>query len=165
MTFDTVSWKFISKTLDYINFGESIKNGYIFFRKEQKQLFYKLGSCLTSFIKNGAADKAIHCHHIYISFMCKCSWKNVTKNINIKGIVINNKEMKICQYAHNTQILLDGTEQSLKENLQILSKFLNLSGLKINEEKPGAIWIGAKSNSNNKLCKDQCCQINLQTLV
>ena len=136
----------------------------IFFRKEQKQLFYKLGSCLTSFIKNELQTRQ-SIVTIYISFMCKCSWKNVTKNINIKGIVINNKEMKICQYADNTQILLDGTEQSLKENLQILSKFLNLSQLKINEEKPGAIWIGAKSNSNNKLCKDQCCQINLQTLV
>ena len=26
--------------------------------------------------------------------------------------------------------------------------------LKINEEKTRAIWIGAKSNSNNKLCND-----------
>ena len=62
--------------------------------------------------------------------------------------------MKISQYADNTQILLDGTEQSLRESLQILSKFYKLSRLKINEEKTRAIWIGAKSNSNNKLCKD-----------
>ena len=47
--FDTVSWKFISKTLDYFNFGESIKNGYIFSRKEQKQVFYRMGSCPNSF--------------------------------------------------------------------------------------------------------------------
>ena len=51
-------------------------------------------------------------------------------------------------------ILLDGTEQSLRESLQILSKFYKLSGFKINEEKTRAIWIGAKSNSNTKLCKD-----------
>ena len=38
--------------------------------------------------------------------------------------------------------------------LQILSKFYKLSGLKINEEKTRAIWIGAKSNSNDKLCND-----------
>ena len=36
------------------------------------------------------------------------------KNINIKGKVINNKEMKISQYADNTQIFLVGTEQSLR---------------------------------------------------
>ena len=62
--------------------------------------------------------------------------------------------MKISQYADDTQILLDGTEQSLRESLQILSKFYKLSGLKINEEKTRAICIGAKSNSNNKLCED-----------
>ena len=67
--------------------------------------------------------------------MCRSSWTNVKKNINIKGIVINNKEMKISQYADDTQILLDGTERSLRESLQILSKFYKLSGLKINEEK------------------------------
>ena len=35
-----------------------------------------------------------------------------------------------------------------------MSKFYKLSGLKINEEKTRAIWIGAKSNSNDKLCND-----------
>ena len=54
--------------------------------------------------------------------------------------------MKISQYADDTQILLDGTEQSLRKSLQILKLFYNLSGLKINEEKTRAIWIGAKSN-------------------
>ena len=62
--------------------------------------------------------------------------------------------MKISQYLDDTQILLDGTEQSLRESLQILSKFYKLSRLKINEEKTRAIQIGAKSNSNNKLCED-----------
>ena len=32
----------------------------------------------------------------------------------IKGKVISDKEMKISQYADDTQILLDGTEQSLR---------------------------------------------------
>ena len=67
--------------------------------------------------------------------------------------MFNNKEMKIRQYADDTYILLDGTEQSLKESHQILSKFYNLSRLK-KEEKNRAIWIGAKSYSNYKLCTD-----------
>ena len=49
--------------------------------------------------------------------------------------------------------MLDGTEQSLRESLQLLSKFYSLSGLKING-KTRAIWIGEKSNSNTKLCED-----------
>ena len=62
--------------------------------------------------------------------------------------------MKISQYVDDTQIPLDGTEQSLRVSLQILSKFYKLSWLKINEEKTRAIWIGAKSNSNIMLCED-----------
>ena len=63
--------------------------------------------------------------------MCRSPWTDVKKNINIKGKVINNKEMKIRQYEDDAQILLDGTEQSLRESLQTLSKFYKLSGLKI----------------------------------
>ena len=91
----------------------------------------------------------------YIFLLCaEVLGQMLRKNINIKGIVINNIEMKISQYADDTQILLDGTEQSLRESLQILKFFNNLSGLKINEEKTRAIWIGAKSNSNVKLCEE-----------
>ena len=57
-------------------------------------------------------------------------------------------------YKHSIIIIYYGTEQSLRESLQILSKFYKLSGLKINEEKTRAIWVGAKSNSNAKLCED-----------
>ena len=44
------------------------------------------------------------------SFMCRRLLTGVKKNINIKRIVIDNKEMKISQYANDTQILLYGTE-------------------------------------------------------
>ena len=47
------------------------------------------------------------CHHIYI-FMCRSSWTNVKKDINIKGIVINFKEMQISEYADDAIIFLDG---------------------------------------------------------
>ena len=47
---DTVSWKFISKTLYYFNFRESFKNGYIFFRRGRKQAYYRIGSCHSVFL-------------------------------------------------------------------------------------------------------------------
>ena len=58
--------------------------------------------------------------------MCRSSWTNGKKNINIKGKVINNKAMKISQSTDDTQILLDGTEQVLIEKPSIIVQILLL---------------------------------------
>ena len=73
---------------------------------------------------------------------------------NIKGIEINGKEHRLSQYADDTQIFLDGTEESLRRTLTILTSFYSMSGLKINVEKTKAIRIGISSNSKRQLCKD-----------
>ena len=78
----------------------------------------------------------------------------VRKNKNIKGIKINNKEYKISQYADDTQLLLDGSEKSLRNTLEMLYIFYIMSGLKINIEKTKAIWIEVLSNSERKMCGD-----------
>ena len=72
----------------------------------------------------------------------------------ITGININGKEFRLSTYADDTQIFLDGTEQSLKEILSVLKKFYSMSGLKINVEKTRAIWIGSLSHSNRQLCRE-----------
>ena len=152
--FDTVSWTFISKTLDYFNFGESIKKWIHIFQKGAETSILQNGLMSEFFLLKRGCRQGDPLS-LYIFLLCAdVLGQIIRKNINIKGIVINNKEMKISQYADDTQILLDGTERSLRESLQILSKFFKLSGLKINEEKTRAIWIGAKINSNDKLCND-----------
>ena len=45
------------------------------------------------------------------------------KDINIKGIIINNKEFTLSQYADDTQIFLDGSEMSLRKTLEKLNSF------------------------------------------
>ena len=53
----------------------------------------------------------------------------IRKHNGIKGIVINNKEYKLSQYADDTQIFLDGTELSLKNTLKTLNIFYLMLGL------------------------------------
>ena len=73
----------------------------------------------------------------------------------IKGVNIIGKEFKLSQYADDTQMFLDGTEDSLKEALEILNSFyIIVSGLRINVEKTRAIWIGSLSNSVRQVFKD-----------
>ena len=76
------------------------------------------------------------------------------KNENVKGIIINTKELLLSQYADDTQIFLDGTEDSLRAALEVLDRFYAISGLKINIEKTKSIWIGSLSNSDNRICRN-----------
>ena len=54
---------------------------------------------------------------------------------NMQGIKINDKEFKLSQYADDTQVFLDGSENSLRQLMLILKKFYTMSGLKVNEDK------------------------------
>ena len=91
--------------------------------------------------------------YIFILF-AEVLGKMIRENEIITGININGKEFRLSQYADDTQIFLDGTEQSLKETLNILKKFYSMSGLKINVEKTRAIWIGSLCHSNRQLCRE-----------
>ena len=62
----------------------------------------------------------------------------------IKGIKINNIDFKLVQFADDTTIILDGSENSLTETLNELENFAKISGLKLNFQKTQLIWIGKK---------------------
>ena len=60
----------------------------------------------------------------YIFILCaEVLGQMIRKYESIRGIIINNKEYKISQYADDTQLLLDGSEESLQETLRILEKY------------------------------------------
>ena len=71
----------------------------------------------------------------------------IRNNKDINGIVINDKEHKSSQYADDTLFMLDGSDKSLNEILNVLSEFSTFSGLKVNFDKTHAVWIGLKKYS------------------
>ena len=75
--------------------------------------------------------------------------KAIRKNPNISGISINNNDIKISQYADDTTLILDGLREALISALRLLDEFGNLSGLKINDTKTEALWIGSSIGKDN----------------
>ena len=73
----------------------------------------------------------------------------------IKGIKIHNTEVKVSQYADDTTLILDGTEESVRASLLLIEAFGNISGLRLNNEKTELLWIGSKRNCNLKLCPEK----------
>ena len=74
------------------------------------------------------------------------------KNETIKGITVSENEIKVSQYADDTTLILDGSKESLICALQVLENFSLVSGLKLNNRKTEALWIGAYKDRGDKLC-------------
>ena len=64
----------------------------------------------------------------YIFILCvEILGKMIRNSRKIRVIHINGKEFKLSQYADDTQMFLDGTENSLKKALEILHSFYKMS--------------------------------------
>ena len=70
------------------------------------------------------------------------------------GIYIKNNEYKLTQFADDTTLLLDGSEESLQASLNVLEIYGSMSGLKMNSDKTKIIWIGRKKFSKEKYVTD-----------
>ena len=146
--FDSVSHTFIFKCLNFLNFGPSF-NRWI-------KLFYT--KCLSSVLVNGNASKQFElgrgCRQgdplsPYIFLICAeflgCL---IRKNKDIVGITVDNIECKITQYADDSTVILDGSNNSLQRVLETLDMFERFSGLKVNEEKTNVVYIGSLRDRN-----------------
>ena len=78
--------------------------------------------------------------------------EKIRKNETIKGITVSENEIKVSQYADDTTLILDGSKESLICALQVLENFSLVSGLKLNNRKTEALWIGAYKDRGDKLC-------------
>ena len=78
----------------------------------------------------------------------------IRENPKIKGIKVLHSEHEISQFADDTSVILDGSEESLNETLLELEWIKKISGLKINFSKTQVIWIGSKKYSSHRLCKN-----------
>ena len=76
----------------------------------------------------------------------------IRKRKEIVGITVNRKEIKLSQYADDTTLILDDSEQSVKEAVKLLDSFGDAYGLRLNSSKTEALWIGSKANCDLKLC-------------
>ena len=88
----------------------------------------------------------------YLFILCaEILAETIRKNENIKGITINEQEIKISQYADDTTLILDGSTVSFTTSLQILDLFSEISGLRLNNKKTVALWIGANTEKETNL--------------
>ena len=74
---------------------------------------------------------------------------SVRLNQNIRGIPIEESELKVSLLVNDSTCSLDGSQGSFDNIFATLIKFSNFSEHKINFSKSDTIWIGAKKGSQN----------------
>ena len=104
-------------------------------------------SCQKLLLFSAVADKEIRYLHLYFLLSAEILNRLYKANKDIKGIKIADEEYTLSQYADDTTVLLDDSEQSLNETLITLDLFAKASGLKVNSSKTKAVWIGSRKFS------------------
>ena len=145
--FDSLEWSFIHDTL---SFGASLINWV-------KTLYGHTESCIlnngwaSNFfdIQRGVRQGCPLSPYLFI-LLAEVLATAIRKNTNIKGISVNGVEIKLSQYAGDTTLILDGSCESLVSSLAMLDDFSKVSGLRLNDKKTEALWIGA-SIENDKI--------------
>ena len=149
--FDSLEWSFIERTLQYFGFGPSLTRWVETFYK-------KIESCVlnngwsSSFIElqRGVRQGCPLSPYLFI-LSAEILAKAIRSNKNVKGICVNNTEIKISQYADDTTFILNGTREALSATLDTIERFGSVSGLKLNNTKTEALWIGSMAGKKEKL--------------
>ena len=130
------------QTLDYFNFGRSIKSWVKLFYEDAFSCVLVNGHLTNRFrIERGCRQGDPLSPYIFL-LCAEILNILVRKSSNINGLTIKNVQYRIIQYADDTVITLDGSKNDLREILKILDYFAICSGLTINKQKTKAIWIG-----------------------
>ena len=147
--FDSIDWRVIEDALCKFNIGER-------FRTWVKIVYTNITSCVTNCgfssenfdITRGVRQGCPLSAYLFIVVAELLAIK-IRNNKGIKGINIGNMEVKVVQMADDTTSFLQDVD-SLEETLATLEQFKKYAGLRLNESKSEAIWLGKERDSNAK---------------
>ena len=153
--FDTVEWAFVQKTFQFYNFGPSLI-------KWIKLCYHNIESCV---LNNGWSSNFFRLERgvrqgyplsPYLFILCVETLASAIRGCKkIKGISVNGTEIKINQYADDTTLITDGSKESFLSAFEILEIFEKVSGLKLNNKKTEALWIGTYVGSTETVCPEK----------
>ena len=148
--FDSISWLFLYKVLDYLGFTPGYVQWIKLLNKDIRATVIQAG-VKSDYIKIERGCKQGDPIAAYLFILCaQILTYLIEQNQDIKGILID-KEIRLCQFADDTTLILDGSEKSLKAALNTIEIFGSFSGLKMNTSKTKVVWIGRKKHSKDKL--------------
>lgn len=144
--FDSLSWDFLQEVLKFFNFGQSIRNWVRIFYSNINSAVNQGGNLSDFFnIERGCRQGDPLSPYLFI-LCAEILAIKLRNNKKIKGLKSVSIENKLSQFADDTAIILDGSEESLMESMKDLNYFWEISGLKINYSKTQVVWNTVRMN-------------------
>ena len=148
--FDSISWKFMYNVLEYMGFTSNFIKWIKLLNNNIQATVIQAG-CKSEFFKIEKGCKQGDPIAAFLFILCaQILTCMIYQNDKIKGIKLQ-KEIKLCQFADDTTLILDGSRESLVASLNTIEIFGSYSGLKMNTTKTKLIWIGRKKYSKEKI--------------
>ena len=153
--FDSLEWSFIERTLQHFGFGSSLITWVQTFYKNIESCVLNNGWTSCFFQPQRGVRQGCPLSPYLFILSAEILAKATRSNKNIKGISVNNSEIKISQYADDTTFILNGTRDSLSATLKMIETFSSMSGLRLNSKKTEALWIGSMAGNKEKLLPEK----------
>ena len=139
--FESLEWPFIMRTLDTFNFGTSIKKWVCTFYTNIESAALKNGFLTKWFRPSRGVRQGCPLSPYLFILSAEIMANKVRQEDGFNGIKILGKELKLSQYADDTNLFCADLA-SVEKILEIVENFGNMAGLKLNRRKTKAIWLG-----------------------
>ena len=150
-----MEWPFIWKTLDSFNFGPSITTWIMLRYQDIESCVLNNGQASNFFaFERGVRQGCPHSPYIFL--LCvEILAERIRTNKDVEGIFIKGNEIIVSQFVDDTTLILNGSEKSLTDALRDLELFSTISGLKLNNKKTEALWVGSYTGRADQLCPEK----------
>ena len=129
--FDMIEWPYLKAAINVFNFGPDILNWINMFYNDVSSCVLNNGNASTFFPLQRGVRQGCPLSGVLFVLGIELFGRALKNNLSIKGIMINNREIKVTQYADDTTVFVCDRD-SVVQLLDLLQNFSLLSGLEIN---------------------------------
>ena len=142
--FDSLEWDYLESVLKVYYFRNDFRTWFSILYKNSSSCVINNGFFTDFFTIERSCRQGDPLSPYLFILAIEPMASTISNSDKVKGLVVNEKHIKIGQYADDTFLLLNDTDASVKECFHILQLFEGYSGLKINIEKTQVVWLGDK---------------------
>ena len=148
--FDTIEWTFIQNVLKCFNFGPVIRKWISVLYKDVESAVINGGYSSNYFKVSRGVRQGCPLSPLLFVLGVEILAQKIRQCTSCQGIKLpQSVEAKISQFADDTTLICRDVN-ALREYMDVLNKFNDISGLKLNKKKTKAMWIGSAKNNKTK---------------